>query len=120
VGESYDCTACGACCFGRREYVQVFADDVARLGPARTAEFVAPAIGEIPASVGRAAEPRRFMKMSHGHCSALLTDVPNRYLCAVYEDRPMLCRALQPGSAPCLDARARLEVLRRAGRSGPR
>jgi Fe-S-cluster containining protein len=110
VGENYDCTACGACCFGKRDYVQVFADDVARLGPARTAEFVAPATGEIPASVGRAPEPKRFMKMTHGHCSALLTSVPNRFLCRVYDDRPLLCRAFQPGSAPCLEARARLGV----------
>lgn len=114
MGENYDCTACGACCFGRRDYVQVFADDVARLGTARTAELVAPATGEIPASVGRGPEPIRFMKMAQGHCSALRTEVPNRFLCAVYEDRPMLCRALEPGSAPCLEARARLGVHLRA------
>ncbi len=114
LGETYDCTTCGACCFGKRDYVQVFPDDVARLGTARTAEFVAPASGEIPASFGRESEPRRFMKMTHGHCSALRTAVPNRFLCAVYEDRPMLCRALEPGSAPCLEARARLGVNSRA------
>jgi hypothetical protein len=94
--------------------VQVFADDIARLGPARTAELAAPATGEIPASVGRESEPKRFMKMTHGHCKALLTSVPNRFFCSVYEDRPMLCRALQPGSAPCLEARARLGVHLRA------
>ena len=110
LGEKYDCTACGACCFGKRDYVQVFADDVARLGTARTAELVAPAVGEIPASVGRESEAQRFMKMTHGHCGALRTTVPNRFLCAVYEDRPMLCRALEPGSAPCLEARARRGV----------
>ena len=118
LGENYDCTACGACCFGKRDYVQVFADDVARLGPARTAQFVAPAAGESPASVGRPSEPQRFMKMTHGHCTALRTEVPNRFLCAVYEDRPMLCRALVPGSAPCLEARARREVLLRAASHG--
>ena len=107
MGEHYDCTSCGACCFGRRDYVQVFADDVARLGKARTAELVAAPVDEIPASVGRPAEPRRFMAMTHGHCKALRTDVPDRFLCAVYEDRPMLCHALAPGSAPCLEARAR-------------
>ena len=107
MGEKYDCTTCGACCYGKRDYVQVFADDVARLGTERTAEFVAPAVGEIPASVGRTSEPKRFMMMTHGHCKALRTDVPGKFLCAVYEDRPMLCRALEPGSAPCLEARAR-------------
>lgn len=103
--------SCGACCFGKRDYVQVFAHDAARLGPVRTAELVAPPVGEIPASVGRAAEPKRFMKMTHGHCVALSTDVPGRFLCTVYEDRPVLCRALEPGSAACLEARARMKVL---------
>jgi uncharacterized protein len=110
VGEKYDCTTCGACCFGKRDYVQVFDHDAARLGAARTAELVAPAVGEIPASVGRESEPKRFMKMTHGRCIALRTAVPNRFLCAVYEDRPVLCRALEPGSAPCLEARARMNV----------
>jgi Fe-S-cluster containining protein len=117
LGQEYDCTTCGACCFGKRDYVQVFAHDAARLGAARTAELVAPAIGEIPASVGRAPEPKRFMKMTHGHCIALRTDVPNRLLCAVYDDRPVLCRALEPGSAPCLEARARRGIYPRAASS---
>ena len=109
--EEYDCTTCGACCFGKRDYVQVFAHDAALLGPARTAELVAPAIAQIPASVGRESEPKRFMKMTHGHCIALSTATPNRFLCTVYEDRPVLCRALEPGSAACLEARARMKVL---------
>ena len=119
MDEKYDCTTCGACCYGRRDYVQVFADDTERLGAARTAELVAPAVGEIPASIGRESEPKRFMKMTHGHCAALQTDVPNRFLCAVYEDRPLLCRALEPGSAPCLEARARMKVLSRAASRAP-
>ena len=101
---------CGACCFGRRDYVQVFAHDAAMLGKARTAELVAPAIGESPASVGREPEPKRFMKMIHGRCIALSTATPNRFVCTVYEDRPVLCRALEPGSAACLEARARMKV----------
>jgi hypothetical protein len=56
---------------------------------------------------GRAAEPYRFMKMTHGHCAALHIEEGKRFSCAVYEDRPTLCRALKPGSAPCLEARAR-------------
>jgi Fe-S-cluster containining protein len=110
LGEKYDCVTCGACCFGKRDYVQVFAHDAAMLGLARTAELVAPAIGEIPASVGRESEPKRFMKMTHGRCIALNTTIPNRFLCTVYEDRPVLCRALEPGSAACLEARARVKV----------
>ena len=73
-------------------------------------EFVAPPIGEAPASVGRPAEPLRFMKMVDGHCKALCTTVPKRFECRVYEDRPTLCHALEPGSSPCLEARARHHV----------
>jgi Fe-S-cluster containining protein len=101
---------CGACCFGKRDYVQVFADDAARLGLARTAELVAPAIGEIPASVGRESELKRFMKMTRGRCIALNTAKPDHFLCTVYQDRPVLCRALEPGSTACLEARARMKV----------
>jgi Fe-S-cluster containining protein len=107
LGDDYDCRSCGACCFGKRDYVQVFAHDAARLGAARTAELVAPAVGAIPASVGRPSEPRRFMKMVGGRCSALSADKHHRFSCTVYEDRPTLCRALEPGGDACLEARAR-------------
>lgn len=107
LSDNYDCITCGACCYGRRDYVQVFPDDAARLGPERTAEFVADAVAEIPASVGRAAEPQRFLKMVDGHCAALRIEPPNRFTCDVYEDRPVLCRALVPGGKSCLEARAR-------------
>jgi Fe-S-cluster containining protein len=114
LGETYDCTSCGACCFGGRNYVQVFSHDAARLGAARTAELVAAPVAEVPASVGRASEPVRFLKMTGGRCNALKSTGPNHFHCAVYEDRPTLCRALEPGSAPCLEARARRELLARA------
>jgi Fe-S-cluster containining protein len=94
-----------------RDYVQVFPHDAALLGPERMAELVAPSIGESPATLGRVAEPQRFMKMTEGRCQALCNDVPNQFLCAVYEDRPTLCRALEPGSSPCLEARARRHVV---------
>lgn len=113
LSEEYDCTACGACCYGRRDYVQVFADDAARLGEARLAELVALPVGEHPASVGRPAEPQRFMKMTQGHCTALRSPTDDQFLCAVYEDRPFLCRAFEPGSGSCLDARARRALLAR-------
>ena len=110
LNEQYDCLSCGACCYGKRDYVQVFTHDAVRLGPARMEEFVALPIGEAPASVGRAAEPVRFMKMTDGHCKALCTTTPKRFECSVYENRPTLCRALEPGSGPCLEARVRLGI----------
>ncbi len=87
--------------------MQVFADDAVRLGPERVARYVAAPVGEIEASVGRPAEPRRFMRMENGHCAALQNLAPGRYTCAVYEDRPLLCRVLQAGSGSCLEARER-------------
>jgi len=103
---NYDCTTCGACCFGGRDYVQVFPHDAERLGEARVEALVAASIGESPASFLRAPEPQRFMKMREGHCTALST-AQNTFLCAVYEDRPTLCRALEPGTTPCIEARAK-------------
>lgn len=91
--------------------MQVFVHDAARLGEARTARLVAPPVGQTQASLGRPSEPEQFMKMTNGHCTALSTTVPKQFLCAVYEDRPTLCRALEPGSTPCLEARARHGVL---------
>ena len=105
--EQFDCVTCGACCYGRRDYVQVFMHDAERLGLARVAQLVADPVAESPASAGRPAEPQRYMKMRDGCCIALQTSVPNQFLCAVYEDRPTLCRALAPGSSSCLEARAR-------------
>ncbi len=94
--------------------------DVGRLGAERVAEHVASPVGEYPASPGRPAEPQRFMKMSHGHCTALKTSAPDRVLCTVYDARPTLCRAFEPGSESCEEARARQALFRqtRPG-SGP-
>lgn len=111
LSATYDCVSCGRCCYGQRNYVQVFAADAARLGAARTAELVAPAIGELPASEGRKSEPLRYLKMTHGRCAALDTHIAGRFSCAVYDDRPILCRAFAPGSSACLEARARLPAL---------
>jgi Fe-S-cluster containining protein len=105
LSATFDCQACGRCCFGQRDYVQVFAHDAARLGPEQLAKVVAPARGELPASPGRAAEPRRFMRMVEGRCAALKIADGSRFTCGVYQDRPTLCRALEPGSRACLEAR---------------
>ena len=87
--------------------MQVFSPDAETLGPERVAKYVAEPVGVIDASPGGPAEPRRFMRMENGHCAALQISGDGRFTCAVYEDRPVLCHALQPGSSPCLEARAR-------------
>lgn len=110
LSDGFDCVACGACCYGRQLYVQVFSNDVETLGPALTEEYVTQPVGLSPASDGRAAEPHRFMKMAEGHCAALRIVESKQFLCRVYEDRPTLCRAFKPGSQCCLEARARHNV----------
>ncbi len=45
---------------------------------------------------------RCYMKMVHGHCSALLLEVATgRLVCSVYETRPSVCRELERESPEC-------------------
>ena len=43
---------------------------------------------------------RAFMRMTEGHCAAL-TIMDDRFLCAVYAQRPDTCRTLLRDSAEC-------------------
>ncbi len=47
----------------------------------------------------------RFMRNDGEKCAALDTSEPGRYPCGVYEVRPDGCRAVEPGSPCCLEAR---------------
>lgn len=49
---------------------------------------------------------RAYMRMSEGHCSALVIDAPSgQFVCGVYATRPQLCRDLARGSGACLAER---------------
>jgi Fe-S-cluster containining protein len=100
----YDCLACGRCCFGGENYVQLYGDDLVNLGPARARSLM---VGStiVPPRPGED-KSTRFMRMKDGHCIAL-DPVPGRWACTIYEDRPLLCEVFEPGSASCLKARAR-------------
>jgi uncharacterized protein len=88
---TFDCTACGACCFGGHDrYVALLPEDRGRA---------------IPASATTEIEGRRYMSMACGHCSQLTVTAEGRTLCAIYEDRPEACRAFRAGSFECLKAR---------------
>jgi hypothetical protein len=90
AGDLAECTACGTCCFSTAEdYLRVSGKDYERLGDdaERLTHFI---------------ENRAYMRLSEGHCAALVVDVPGRrFLCSVYEDRPDVCRWLQRGSSHC-------------------
>lgn len=87
-----ECTACGVCCFSMLpEYVRVFGCDWDRMSDeARTyTEFLG---------------NRCYMRLEGGHCAALRIEVSGpapRFLCAIYEERPDACRALERGSGSC-------------------
>jgi Fe-S-cluster containining protein len=89
-----ECTECAACCFSTLErYVEVKGSDYTQLGDA--AERLVHFIGN-----------RAYMRMVDGHCAALAVDVENRrFLCAVYHDRPAICRDLERGSPACMGER---------------
>jgi Fe-S-cluster containining protein len=88
---TFDCTACGACCFGGHDrYIALLPQDAGRPIPgAATAEI----------------EGRRYMKMACGHCAQLTVTETGATLCAIYDDRPEACRAFRAGSFECLKAR---------------
>lgn len=49
-------------------------------------------------------EGRRFMEMERGRCRALDVDVAGgRFVCRIYDERPDVCRWLEPASSHCLD-----------------
>lgn len=97
-----DCTRCGTCCFSESErHVQVSGDDYERLSEgADDAEDWVHWIGN-----------QAFLKItgSPGRCSALQV-ADGRYLCAIYERRPEICRTLERGSPACAGERALKEL----------
>jgi len=88
---TYDCTACGACCFGGHDrYVAILPEDRDR---------------PIPESVTTEVDGRRYMTMACGHCAQLTITSEGQTLCAIYENRPEACRAFRAGSFECLKSR---------------
>lgn len=88
------CLACGTCCFSLLDtFVRVSGDDYARLG-------------DRAESLVRFDGNRAYMRMSDGHCGALVIDARSgQFVCAVYETRPDVCRDLERGSGACLAER---------------
>jgi uncharacterized protein len=88
------CLACGTCCFSLLDtFVRVSGDDYARLA-------------ERADSLVRFDGNRAYMRMSDGHCSALVLDARSgQFACGVYATRPQPCRDLARGSGACLAER---------------
>lgn len=46
---------------------------------------------------------RGYMRMTDGHCSALVVNAQSgRWMCGAYAERPQVCRDLARGSGECL------------------
>ena len=90
-GDVPACMDCGACCFSELpEYVRVFGSDWDRMGDRARA-------------LTHFLENRCYMQIQDGHCAALRIDpVARRFSCAIYDERPDACRALERGHGACL------------------
>jgi Fe-S-cluster containining protein len=85
-----DCRTCGACCAFSRDW------------PRFTLETDAD-IERIPAAFVDATSSG--MRCNGDRCSALIGDVGISTTCAVYGQRPEVCRACEPGDDACRIAR---------------
>ena len=103
---AYDCVACGRCCFHTPNHVQLYAEDLVRLGPARVKALTA--LSTLPKKdrPNDETDETLFMRTENGHCIALHA-TPGHYPCTVYDSRPLRCEVYAPGSPGCLNARAR-------------
>ena len=106
----YDCLACGRCCFAGENYVEIYPEELVKLGPVNVAKFVVQPARPVGERRKGETEATLFMRMSGGHCAAL-DPAPGRFACTIYEKRPILCEVFEPGSPACLRARATLPAL---------
>lgn len=84
------CQTCGACCAYSAAWPRFSLEDDA-------------ALGRIPARF--VATDGSGMRCEGERCSALIGEVGTSTRCAIYEARPDVCRACQPGDEECNIAR---------------
>lgn len=86
------CQNCGACCAYSREWPRFTTED----------EWELERIPRVFADhhLGR-------MQCDGDRCSALVGEIGGQTACAIYDVRPEVCRACQPGDEECRMARAR-------------
>lgn len=86
------CQGCGACCAYSRDWPRFTTEDDAD-------------IDRLPLAL--IAEDGCGMRWDGDRCAALSGEVGLWTACTVYEDRPEVCRACQPGDDACAMARRR-------------
>lgn len=90
-----DCQACGACCAFSRDWPRFWTDDEA-------------AVGRIPRRYRDATSVG--MRTDGDRCSALIGEIGCSTGCAIYADRPQVCRDCLPGDDACRMARRRFAL----------
>ena len=90
--QRFDCQQCGACCAYSAEWPRFTLEDEA-------------ALARIPRHL---VDDRGGRMRSEGNrCSALRGEIGCETACTIYEVRPDVCRACEPGDEACLMARTR-------------
>ncbi len=89
------CQSCGACCAYSREWPRFTTESESDL------ERIPPAL--VDDSLGR-------MRCNGDRCAALIGEVGVATSCSIYEIRPEVCRACEPGDDACLMARQRFDL----------
>ena len=86
----FDCQSCGACCSYSAEWPRFSTEDDAQLDRIPEKYVAANLSG---------------MRCEGVRCSALCGEIGKSTACGIYELRPDVCRACEPGSAECSIAR---------------
>jgi Fe-S-cluster containining protein len=100
-----DCKACGACCVEAGPVTVRPETDVTV--PARLTRSVRRCMGY--ASWEADFGVRQMATHLGGRCKALKGQVMKDCHCGIYERRPAVCRAFEPGSEGCLASRERAQ-----------
>jgi len=107
-----DCQACAACCHGDEGWVHVDASDDARVD-------ASPALARLVVLTRHGGYVKRSLRMIRGACAALEGEGEGRWRCAVYPDRPSVCREVERGSPTCIAARRARGIERGAEGADP-
>ncbi len=104
-----DCLICGACCaspFVGQGYIRLDPDEEARL-----ARKGLPVLEIVPGPEDRLVLLGTKDNAERIHvCVALTGQLGKQVACSIYEQRPLLCRQFEAGSAECYEARRALGI----------
>ena len=89
----FNCQKCGACCLSKTDnkWIEVSEEDAKNIDPSLLQE------GDI--------EKYAMKQTDQGICAALKGNVKLFCWCSIYENRPLICRKIQPKDNVCMTAK---------------